>query len=305
MKRTLILALCAAILAGACGDDDPAPVTADASTAASASPAPPAGGGDDGPDRIVSLSPTATEMLFALGAGEQVVAVDRQSDFPAGVPVTDLSGFEPNVEAIATYDPDLVVASGLAPEIRSGLETLDIDVLVLPAAITLDDTYAQLADLGVETGHVDEAAEVVAEIRSGIDEVVAARPERADRLTYYHELDDSLFTATSATFIGSIYALAGLDNVADAADSDGEFGGYPQLSAEFLVDADPDFVFLADTECCGQDATTVAARPGFAGLTAVQEGRVVQLSDDVASRWGPRVVDFLRAIVEAIASVPA
>lgn len=304
MKRALILALCAAILAGACGDGEPSPTTADASTASSASSASP-GRDDDPPERIVSLSPTATEMLFAVGAGEQVVAVDDQSDFPAGVPVTDLSGFEPNVEAIATYDPDLVVVDGLAPEIRGGLESLDIEVLVLPAATTLDDTYAQLADLGVETGHVDEAADLVAEIRAGIDEIVASLPERAEPLSYYHELDDSLFTATSTTFIGSIYALAGLDNVADGADPNGEFGGYPQLSAEFLVDADPDFVFLADTECCGQDATTVAARPGFAGLTAVREGRVVPLNDDVASRWGPRVVDFLRAVVEAVASVPA
>jgi iron complex transport system substrate-binding protein len=104
---------------------------------------------------------------------------------------------------------------------------------------------------------------------------------------------------TSSTFIGQVYALAGLENVADAADPNGEFAGYPQLSPEFLVDADPDFIFLADTECCQQSAATLAERPGFDALTAVQEGRVVELSDDVASRWGPRLVDFLRSIIEA------
>jgi len=109
---------------------------------------------------------------------------------------------------------------------------------------------------------------------------------------------------------------AGLDRGLDArrgdrvdregrlADPDGELGGFPQLSAEFLVSADPDFIFLADTLCCGQDATTVAARPGFADLTAVRDGRVVELSDDIASRWGPRVVEFLATIVEATAEVP-
>ncbi|MBA2498061.1 MAG: ABC transporter substrate-binding protein, partial [Acidimicrobiia bacterium] len=249
----------------------------------------------DLPERIVSLSPTATEMLFAIGAGEQVVAVDDQSNFPEDVPVTDLSGFEPNLEAIITYEPDLVVASGLP---------VDVVVLQYDAATVLDDTYEQIADLGIVTGHEDEAADLVAQMRADIDELVASVPERDEAPTYYHELDDTLFSATSATFIGELYTLAGLENVADAADPDGGLGGFPQLSAEFLVSADPDFIFLADTLCCGQDATTVAARPGFADLTAVRDGRVVELSDDIASRWGPRVVEFLATIVEATAEVP-
>jgi iron complex transport system substrate-binding protein len=273
--------------------------------------APPAEGNEtaasqpEAPERIVSLSPTATEMLFAIGAGDQVVAVDDQSDFPEGVPTSDLSGYEPNLEAIIAYEPDLVVADFLADDIVSGLESVDAEVLLLPAAAVLDDTYAQLADLGVATGHEDEAAEVVAGIRADIDEIVAGVPERDEAPTYYHELDDTLYSVTSSTFIGQLYELAGLANVADAADPDGAFGGYPQLSAEFLVTADPDFVFLADTECCGQDASTLAARPGFGNLQAVTAGRVVELSDDVASRWGPRVVDLLRTIVEATADFTA
>ena len=129
-------------------------------------------------------------------------------------------------------------------------------------------------------------------------------PERDAAPTYYHELDDTLYSVTSSTFIGELYALAGLANIADEADPDGEFGGYPQLSAELIVAADPDFVFLADTECCGQTAETLAARPGFADLSAIADGNVVELSDDIASRWGPRVVDLLATIVEATASVP-
>jgi iron complex transport system substrate-binding protein len=290
LKRSLALATAAAVLLVACGDDDGGDDAAAESDGGAAA---------DAPERIVSLSPTATEMLYAVGAGDQVVAVDDQSDYPEGVPVSDLSYFEPNLEAISTYDPELVVASDLPDDVTAGLEALEIEVLNVPAAVTLDDAYAQIAEVGVATGHEDEAAEVVADMRREIDELTAAVPERDEPLTYYHELDDTLYTVTSDTFVGEIYGLAGLESIADAADPDGEFGGYPQLSAEFVVDADPDFIVLADSECCGQDATTIAARPGWADLSAVREGRVVEVPDDVASRWGPRVVDFLRRIVEA------
>jgi iron complex transport system substrate-binding protein len=150
-----------------------------------------------------------------------------------------------------------------------------------------------------------EAAAEVDRIRSALEELAASVPERDDPLTYYHEVDDTLYTVTSQTFIGEIYALAGLENVADPADPDGAAGGYPQLSAEFLVDADPDLIFLADTVCCGQTAQTVAARPGWDALSAVQAGRIIELDDDIASRWGPRVVDFLETIVAAVAEVEA
>jgi iron complex transport system substrate-binding protein len=260
---------------------------------------------DAEPQAIVSLSPTATEMLFAVGAGDQVVAVDELSYFPEEAPVTDLSGFDPNVEAIIGHEPDLVILSGDSNDVVAGLEAVDVPTLVLPAAMTMDDTYAQIEVVGAATGHVGDAAEVVAGMQSDIDSLVADLPERDEPLTYYHELDDTLYSVTSDTFIGEIYALAGLENVADAADGAADSGGYPQLSAEFLVDADPDLVFLADTKCCGQDASTVGARAGWGEMTAVQQGNIVELDDDIASRWGPRIVDFLEAIVAATAELDA
>ncbi|MDP8953931.1 MAG: ABC transporter substrate-binding protein [Actinomycetota bacterium] len=293
-KRILTALLVTAALAGACADD---------STDVATEPGVPTET-PDLPERIVSLSPTATEMLFAIGAGDQVVAVDDQSNFPPEAPTTDLSGFNPNLEAITTYQPDLVVLSGDRDGLVAGLETLGIETIVNEVAVTLDDTYDQIAGLAIATGHEDEGAEVVAGMRRDIDALVARVPERPEPLTYYHELDDTLYSVTSDTFIGQIYALAGLKSVADAADPTGEFGGYPQLSPELVVDADPDFIFLADTKCCGQSAETLAQRPGFQTLSAVAEGRVVELDDDIASRWGPRVVDFLATVVEATASVP-
>lgn len=251
------------------------------------------------PERIVSLSPTTTEMLYAVGAGDQVVAVEENSDFPVGVPVTDLSGFDPNLEAIIGYEPDLVVLTDDTNDVLAGLERVGVPALHTPAAETLEDVYAQIEQVGAATGHADGAAELVDDLRAEIDGLVARVPDEAAGATYYHELDAQLFTVTSDTFVGEVYALAGLENVADPADADGQAAGYPQLSAEFLVDADPDLVFLADTECCGESAETFAARPGFATMTAVEQGHVFPLDDDVASRWGPRVVDFLEAIVEA------
>ena len=245
------------------------------------------------PKRIVSLSPTATEMLFAIGAGSQVVAVDSNSNYPKEAPRTDLSAYQPNLEAIAGYKPDLVVYSDDPGELAAGLGKLSIPAMAEPAATGLDGTYAQIDQLGQATGHEAEAARLTATMKAEIAKIVAAgRPER--HLTYYHELDKNLYTATSKTFIGQLYSLLGLENVADLADKDKS--GYPQLSAEYLVKADPDLIFLADTKCCGQSAKTVAARDGWDKITAVRSGGVVELDEDVASRWGPRVVDFLKII---------
>jgi iron complex transport system substrate-binding protein len=287
MKRLAVtFAVTLSLVLGACGDDTPS--TSDAAV----------------PRRIVSLSPTATEMLFAIGAGDQVVAVDDQSNYPKRAPKTDLSAYEPNVEAITAYNPDLVVISGDTKNLTSELGKVSIPVLDSPAAKTLEDTYKELNELGARTGHTSEAKAVVKRMREKIAALTKTAPKRSVPLTYYHELDNTLFTVTSKTFIGELYARAGLTNVADATDPDGKSGGYPQLSAEYLVTADPDLVFLADTKCCAQTAETFAARPGFATLKAVARNGVVNLDDDIASRWGPRVVDFLARIVAAVKAIP-
>lgn len=253
--------------------------------------------------RIVSISPTGTEILFAIGAGDRVVAVDQFSYYPPEAPVTDLDGWSPNIEAIASYEPDLVVLQ-TDGDLIAGLEALGIAVLAHDAPSVFDDVYAQIAQFGDVAGQVDEAAQLAADMQADIADLIAAAPD-ASGLTYYHELDNTLYSVTSGTFIGQVYGLFGLDNVADPADADGSHFGYPQLNDEYLVDADPDLIFLADTLCCGQNAETVAARPGWNQLTAVQAGTVVELSDDIVSRWGPRLVDFIAAISGALVDIGA
>jgi iron complex transport system substrate-binding protein len=256
---------------------------------------------DHRPERIVSLSPTATEMLFAIGAGDQVEAVDDQSNFPAEAPVTDLSGFEPNVEAIVSYEPDLVVYATEPGDLRASLEGLGVPALQQDAATTLDDVYAQLDQLGGATGNASEATALAEQMRADIDGIVASIELPDAPLTFYHELDDTYYSVTSSTFIGQLYALTGLRNIADEAKGAG--GGYPQLSAEYIIEANPDLVFLADTKCCKQSPQTVADRPGWDRIAAVEHGGVIPLDDDVASRWGPRVVDYLRQVAEAVRDV--
>jgi iron complex transport system substrate-binding protein len=253
------------------------------------------------PKRIISFSATSTEMLFAIEAGDQVVAVDDTSNYPPEAPITQLSAYEPNVEAIADFEPDLVVISDDINELAKALEALDIPVIHHPAARGLEDTYAQIQQLGAATGHDQEAVELVASMRSEIEQLVASVPTYEEPPTYYHELDQNFFTVTSDTFIGQIYSLAGLENIADEAK--GAASGYPQLSAEYIVDADPEFIFLSDTKCCGQTLETVARRPGWDQITAVKRGAVVELDDDVASRWGPRIVELLETVVREVSTV--
>lgn len=284
-----------------------APPAAEAPTSEAPATAPSAdetpGEAESGPERIVSISPTATEMLFAMGAGDLLVAVDVGSDYPEQAPVSELDGFNPNVEAIAGYEPDLVVMSYDPGDVAGGLAALGVESLVQSAAASLDDVYAQIGELGQAAGRTDGAEALAAEMRAAIDDLVAGAAADGAGLTYYHELDSTYYSVTASTFVGGIYSLFGLENIADAADADGAAFGYPQLSDEYLIDADPDLIFLADTVCCGQNAATVAARPGWDGLSAVVNGNVVELNDDIASRWGPRLVDFVSAIAAALADV--
>ena len=249
---------------------------------------------DHQPRRIVSLSPSATEMLFAVGAGKQVVAVDEQSNYPSNAPMTKLSGFTPNIEAIAGYAPDLVVAAEDLGGLVHGVDALKIPILLEPAARTLDDSYLQIKQVGAATGHPAEADALVVKMRSQVSSFVAsvAKPKR--QLRVYHELDNTYYSVTSATFIGQVYKLLGLSNIADAAT--GAAPDYPQLSAEYILSSNPDLIVLADTKCCKQDINTVAARPGWSRIAAVKTGQVVGVDDDVASRWGPRVIDFMQAV---------
>ena len=250
------------------------------------------------PARIVSLSPTATETLFAIGAGDQVVAVDDQSTYPKRAPHTSLSGFTPNVEAIVSYRPDLVVIAFDPKGLSGALKRLGIPVVFQDAAPTLPAAYRQIRQLGKVTGHTQEANALAARMTRNIRTIVDKVHAKLTKASVYHELDENLFSVTSNTFVGRVYAMFGLTNIADAAKAGGS--DYPQLSAEYVVAANPDLIVLADTVCCAQTVQTVASRPGWSRIAAVRSGSIVRLDDSIASRWGPRLVNLVRAVGTAL-----
>jgi iron complex transport system substrate-binding protein len=310
-SRTLIAALTfGVLLVGACGDDgedDSIPMsgnrpttTVDDPTEATFPTTVPTANGPieipEQPQHIVSLSPTATEMVFAIDAGSQVAAVDEQSDFPAEVPVTDLSGSEPDAEAIAGYQPDLVLVQDDAalPE----LDSLSAPVLLLPPARDLDQTYAQIEQLGQATGHPGEALELVETMRSEIQAMLEDADQSGTPASVYHEVDTTPRTVTANSFLGGLYEMAGLDNVGPA--TDGTETGVVPISPEQVVDANPDWIFVAYP---GDTALTdLESRPGWDQITAVRDDQVVALDPDIASRWGPRTVELLRTIIDSTAS---
>jgi iron complex transport system substrate-binding protein len=301
--RRLMLAVSAAVVMLSM-----ATVTASAATAASASASYPmtiqaANGAITIPARpkaIVSLSPTATEMLYAIGAGSQVKAVDSYSDYPKGAPMTKLDANQPNVEAIVAYQPDLVVVAGDSTGLTAQLAKFNIPVLSDPAANTLSDEYAQFSELGQATGHVAQAKAEVAQIKAQISRIVKSTPKQSKPQSYYFELDQTYYSVTTSTFIGQVLKLLGLTSIANSAKGAAASGGYPQLSAEFIIKANPTYVFLADTICCGQSPKKVDQRPGWSKLAAVKDGDVVALNDDIASRWGPRIVSLLKVVANSV-----
>jgi cobalamin transport system substrate-binding protein len=299
MVRTTAVASAALVLLAGCAR---APDTPSGGTAASFTPQFPATAGGvtlkTRPNRIVSLSPTATEMLYAIDAAGQVAAVDDRSTFPDSAPRTTLSAARPDVDAIAAKKPDLVVIYQDADHVRDQLAKRHIPVYQAAPATSLDDVYAQLRDLGTLTGQRPQADAVVQYVRDQLGELAGALPERTRPLTYYLELDPTYRTVTAKTFVGSVLALAGLRNIADRT------GGGSPLTQEFIRQADPDLIFLADTVCCDQTLDTVKARPGWSGLTAIRTGRVVALNDDLATHWGPRLVDLFKAVTDAVGAVP-
>ena len=255
------------------------------------------------PTKIISLSPSATEDLFAIGAGKQVLAVDDLSNYPSIAPMTKLSAFTPNVEALAAYHPDLVILNSTATkagDVRKQLESLGIKVFWEISPNSIEEAYAEIIALGKITGKVSAASTNVSNMKKAIA-LSIAKYHRGKSLTFFHELDNTLYSATSDTFIGKVYKSFGLTNIADAAATADSYG-YPQLTPEYLIKANPRVVFLADADY-GESAATVAKRPGWSNITAVRKGQVIALPTDIPSRWGPRLVDFYQFVGTALGKV--
>lgn len=249
---------------------------------------------EERPERIVSLSASHTEMLYAIGAGDQVLGTDLTSNYPEEANGTSkVDSFNFNIEEIVALEPDLLILAFDFQGETEALATLGVPFLLLGPPNTLMAAFDQLVAVGAATGKQAEAAGLRDELgRTAADLIDAASALGGVRI--YHEVDETLFSATSDSFIGDIYAQLNLMNIADVVP-----GEFPQLSPEFIIDEDPDFIFLADTGF-GVTTESVANRPGWETITAVQQGNIVALDTDIAGRWGPRTVELMEQILEPI-----
>jgi iron complex transport system substrate-binding protein len=248
------------------------------------------------PTRILSLSASATEMLYAVGAGPQVVGVDKYSTYPANAPRTKFTGYESSAEDYLPLHPDLVLLAFNSGTLIAQLHKLHIATLLLPPTSTIAEVNKQINEIGLATGHLSQSLKTRTSLAQDLASAAAVTKGRARGATYYIEIDPTYYTATSNTFIGALFTRFGMVNVADSAGHGGS--GYPQISAEDLLKTNPDYVFLADTVCCGQSAKTFSQRPGFSSLRAVKLGHVVSLNDSVASEWGPHSLESFAASIK-------
>ena len=247
------------------------------------------------PQRIASLSPAATEILFAVGAGDQVAAVDKFSDFPPEAKtLPQLDAFQPSVEAIAGAQPDLVLVFFDPSNLVDGLARAGVTVFFLETPTSVDGVLKQIRLLGEATGHPLEAEELVGEMqgRIGVIEERLADVQQGPRL--FHEVDNQLYTASPNSFAGGLYTILKAQNIAA-----GVTEAYPQLSQEAIIQQDPEVIILADV-VAGESPETVKARPGWGGISAVKNNRIYAIDPDIVSRPGPRLVDALETLAKLL-----
>jgi iron complex transport system substrate-binding protein len=247
------------------------------------------------PQRIVSLSTHATEIFCAIGAGDQLVAVELSANCPLGSgDKPELDAYEPNLEAIASYQPDLVYVFSDASGVVAALRRLGIRVLFLELPATLEEALQQVRLMGAVAGLPEEADEVAAGMQTRIDSLQEQLADSTDGPRVFHELDPTYFTAAPGTFIGDVYTTLGASNIAEGASED-----YPQLSAEEIVERDPEVIVFVD-EVAGVNPEAIAARPGWDQISAVKAGRICPVDSEILSVPGPRIVNGLEAIARCL-----
>ena len=308
MKLRTLLPILLALVAGlavACGDSVPATATPEATVAASATTPPstfPVTVSDQEgkpltlakqPRAIISFSPGVTEILFAIGAGPQVIAADQFSDYPAEAKALKqrVKYTSPDIESALSLNPDLVIMSRAQRASVERFRSAGLPVFYTPEADSLDAIMENVRMWGHLTGHAAEADQVANGMRARIEAVKVKVAPVAEGPRAFYELSDSLVSAGDKTFIGSILTLLKAKNVASGAATD-----YPQLTAEAVISRDPQVIFLADASSAGQSLETLRKRPGWTSISAVKDGKVYAVDPNTGNRPGPRIVLALEEI---------
>ena len=251
--------------------------------------------------RIVSLAPSNTEILFAVGAGSQVVGRDTFSDFPAeAVNVADIGGGfgALDTETILASTPDLVLAADLTPaEQIQALEDLGLNVFVLGNPTDLQGMYENLRTVATITGHLEQTETLIASLEERVAVVEEKISGVAERPLVLYELDgtdpNAPWVPGPGTFVDTLLTMAGGNSMSASLD-----GAWVQVSLETIIEMDPGIILLGDAQWGGVTPEMVAARGGWEALTAVQGGKVYPFDDNLISRPGPRMVDGLEAMAK-------
>ena len=245
------------------------------------------------PKRIISLSPSITEILFEIGSGNQVIAVDNLSNYPNEAPITDISAYDPNVEAISLLNPDLVILSYNIKNLKAALKKIGIETIYLPAPLNFEDILDQIDYLGLQTGNEDKAKKLISKMKNRMKTLQKLREnEKATKI--YHEIDPNYYSPSKFSFIGDIYQKLNYKNVADKADISNL--GYPKLSPELIISENPDLIVLPGKD--NKYVEKVKLRPGWSYIEAVKKNNFLLTNNDIASRWGPRIINFASILVE-------
>ncbi len=301
-KLILPLFLASALMLAACAPATPAatptpsPITVTDGTGRTVTLAAPA-------QRIVTLAPSNTEILFAIGAGDRLIGRDDYSDYPAeALSVPSIGSLYPsvNAEAVVALKPDLVLAAGITSDADvKTLNDLGLTVYKGHNATNLDDIYADLLALGKLTGRATEAEQLVADSRSRADAVTSKTSGAGNKPVVLYEIDatepSKPWTAGPGSFIDLLITMAGGENVGQVGSGD-----YFQLSLEQLVAQDPDVIVLGSATYGGQTPAMVAQRAGWENIKAVKNGAVYTFDDNLVSRPGPRVVIGLETLAKLI-----
>ena len=253
------------------------------------------------PKHVVSLSPGATEVIYAIGAEGELAAVDKNANYPdaANAFPTKVDAYEPNIEAIRALNPDLVIFASDTSGLVAKLDELKVPVLYIDidtTARTVDDVLTQIGLLGQVTGTNDKATALVASLKARVDKVSSALQSlpAGSPLGVYHELDSTYYSASEGTFVGDLYKILKMKNIAGSGTTT-----YPQLTQEAIIAANPQVIVLAD-EAYGVSVDSVKARPGWSAIDAVKNNKIFAINADIVSRPGPRIVDALEQLAKDV-----
>lgn len=253
--------------------------------------------------RVISMAPSNTEILFAIGAGPQVVGHDSFSDYPAEAQsITDIGGGfgELNSEVIVSLEPDLILVANITPpEQIQTLEDLGLTVFAVPNPSDFEGLYSNLETIAVLTGHEEETETLISHLRSRVSAVQEKIAVLSDHPLVFYELDvtdpNAPYTSGPGTFIDMLITRAGGENLGSTLK-----GSWVQISIEELISRDPDIIILGDYTWGGVTPDDVLVRAGWNTLTAVKEGKVFIFDDNLVSRPGPRLVDGLEAMAKLL-----